>query len=48
MDDVLKDTINNGVKRTANGKTQEMEPYKDKLKPEDVDGLIAYVKTFKK
>ena len=44
----MKDAIANGIKQTKNGKTQEMEPYKDKLKPEDIDGLIAYVKTFKK
>jgi mono/diheme cytochrome c family protein len=43
----MKDAISNGVKQTKNGKTQEMEPYKDKLKPEDIDGLVAYVKTFK-
>jgi hypothetical protein len=25
-----------------------MEPYKDKIKPADIDALVAYVKTFKK
>jgi len=44
----MKDAITNGIKQTKNGKTQEMEPYKDKLKPEDIDGLVAYVKTLKK
>jgi len=44
----MKDAIANGLKRTKDGKTQEMEPYKDKLKPEDIDALVAYVKTFKK
>lgn len=44
----MKDVITNGIKETKNGKVQEMEPYKDKLKPEDIDGLVAYVKTFKK
>ena len=44
----MKDAISNGIKQTKNGKTQEMEPYKDKLKPEDIDALIAYVKSFKK
>ena len=44
----MKDAISNGIKRQKDGKTQEMEPYKDKLKPEDIDGLVAYVKTFKK
>jgi cytochrome c6 len=44
----MKDTITNGVKQTKNGKAQEMEPYKDKLKPEEIDNLVAYVKSLKK
>jgi cytochrome c553 len=44
----MKDAITNGFKQTKDGKVQEMEPYKDKLKPADIDGLVAYVKTFKK
>lgn len=45
----MKDVIANGIKqKSKDGKTQEMEPYKDKLKPEDIDGLVAYVKTLKK
>ena len=44
----MKEAIANGIKRQKDGKTQEMEPYKDKIKPEDMDGLVAYVKTFKK
>jgi len=44
----MKDAIANGVKKTKDGKTQEMEPYKDKIKPEEIDALVAYVKTFKK
>jgi cytochrome c6 len=43
-----KDAITNGLKVVKDGKVQEMEPYKDKIKPEDVDALVAYVKTFKK
>jgi cytochrome c6 len=43
-----KDAITNGLKQAKDGKVQEMEPYKDKIKPEDVDALVAYVKTFKK
>jgi len=43
-----KDAIANGLKRQKDGKTQEMEPYKDKLKPEEIDALVAYVKTLKK
>jgi hypothetical protein len=44
----MKDAITNGIKQTKNGKVQEMEPYKDKLKAEDIDALVAYVKTLKK
>lgn len=44
----MKDAITNGIKQTKNGKVQEMEPYKDKIKAEDIDALVAYVKTFKK
>jgi mono/diheme cytochrome c family protein len=43
----MKDTITNGIKQTKNGKVQEMEPYKDKIKPDDIDALVTYVKTFK-
>lgn len=44
----MKDAITNGFKQTKDGKVQEMEAYKDKLKPADIDALVAYVKTFKK
>ena len=44
----MKDAIANGIKQTKNGKTQEMEPYKEKLKPEDIDALVTYVKSLKK
>ena len=44
----MKDAISNGLKQTKDGKVQEMEPYKDKLKPEEIDALVGYVKTFKK
>jgi mono/diheme cytochrome c family protein len=45
----MKDAIANGIKqKSKDGKTQEMEPYKEKLKPEEIDALVTYVKTFKK
>jgi mono/diheme cytochrome c family protein len=44
----MKDAITNGVKQTKDGKVQEMEPYKDKIKAPDIDALVAYVRTFKK
>jgi len=43
----MTDAIANGIK-AKDGKTQQMEPYKDKLKPEEISALVAYVKTFKK
>jgi cytochrome c553 len=43
----MKAAIENGIKQTKNGKAQEMEAFKDKIKPEDVTGLIALVKTLK-
>jgi len=44
----MKDAIANGLKQTKNGKVQEMEAYKEKIKPEDIDALVTYVKIFKK
>lgn len=45
----MKDAITNGLKqKTKDGKAQEMEPYKDKLKPDEIDNLVAYVKSLKK
>jgi mono/diheme cytochrome c family protein len=44
----IKRGIVNGVKRTKNGKKQEMDPFKDKLQPEQIDALVAYVRTLAK
>jgi cytochrome c553 len=43
----MTEAITNGTK-TKDGKTQQMEPYKDKLKPEEIAALVAYVKAFRK
>jgi mono/diheme cytochrome c family protein len=43
----IKQAINEGVRRAKNGKQQEMDPYKDKLTPEQVDQLTAYVQALK-
>jgi len=44
-DDVaMKKAMLEGFKREKNGIKQEMEPYKDQLKPEQVDALIQYVR----
>jgi mono/diheme cytochrome c family protein len=39
----IKAAIENGAKKDGN----EMDPYKDKLAPEQIDGLVAYVRTLK-
>ncbi len=44
----MKEAIQNGVKRERNGKKQEMDPFKDKLKPDEVDALVALVRGLKK
>jgi mono/diheme cytochrome c family protein len=41
-DSELKDAIENGVKDT------KMKPFKDKLKPEEIDALVTYVRGLKK
>jgi mono/diheme cytochrome c family protein len=47
-DDELKKTILNGVKTEKGGVKQEMDPFKDDLTPEQVDSLIALIRSFKK
>ena len=46
-DDDFKKAILNGVKTEKGGVKKEMDPFKD-LTPEQVDALIAYIRTFKK
>jgi mono/diheme cytochrome c family protein len=43
----VKAAIESGVKREKNGKKQEMDPFKDKLKPAQIDALVAHVKALK-
>jgi cytochrome c6 len=42
----MKAAILDGFKRE--GKPEGMDPYRDKLTPEQVDSLVAYVRTFGK
>lgn len=45
LDDAkIKKTILEGLKKQKDGKTQEMDAFKEKLRPEQVDALVAYVK----
>ena len=44
-DEVMKKSINEGLKRE--GKAEGMDGFKDKLTAEQVDGLVALVRTLK-
>jgi len=43
----VKAGIESGVNREKGGKKQEMDPFKDKLEPDQIDALVAYVKSLK-
>jgi mono/diheme cytochrome c family protein len=43
-DDQIQQAILDGLKRTKDGKQQEMEPFRDKLRPDQVQGLLAYIR----
>ena len=47
-DDELKNAILNGVKKDKGGVKQEMDAFKGDLTPEQVDAIVAYIRTFKK
>jgi mono/diheme cytochrome c family protein len=47
-DDKIKAAINDGLKREKNGVKQEMEGYKAKLQPAQVDALTAHIRSLKK
>ena len=47
-DDELKSAILNGVKKEKGGVKQEMDAFKGDLTPEQVDAIVAYIRTFKK
>src|SRR3954447_11094868 len=47
-DGQIRTAINDGVKTEKNGVKKEMEAYKSKLRPDQLDGLIAYVRALKK
>ena len=47
-DDELRNAILNGVKKDKGGVKQEMDAFKGDLTPEQVDALVAYIRTFKK
>jgi mono/diheme cytochrome c family protein len=44
----LKEAIEKGVKEEKDGVKKEMEGYAGKLKPEQIDELVVYIKGLKK
>jgi mono/diheme cytochrome c family protein len=46
-DDELRNAILNGVKTQTGGVTQQMDGFKDQLTPDQVNALVAYVRTLK-
>ena len=44
-DEKIKQAILNGVSEEKEGKKKQMDPFKDKLKPEQVDALVAYTRS---
>jgi mono/diheme cytochrome c family protein len=47
-DDQATKAVTDGFKRTKDGKQQEMEPLKDKLKGPEIGALVGYAKSLKK
>jgi mono/diheme cytochrome c family protein len=47
-DDKIKAAISDGVKREKGGVKQEMDGYKAKLQPAQIDALTAHIRTLKK
>jgi mono/diheme cytochrome c family protein len=47
-DDQIKQTITNGIKREKNGKHQDMDPFVGTLRPDQIDAMVAYVRSLKK
>ena len=43
-DEKIQKGIENGVDKTADGKKQQMDAYKDKLKPEEITALVKYIR----
>lgn len=47
-DAYIKKAILEGTKKEEGGVKKEMDPYKDELKPDQVDGLVKYIRALKK
>ena len=44
-DEKIRATISEGFNRTKNGKQKEMKAFKESLEAEQIDGLVAWVKS---
>jgi mono/diheme cytochrome c family protein len=44
----IKDAITKGVSETRAGVKKDMDPFKDKLKPEQIDALVGFVRSLAK
>ena len=44
-DDQIRKGIEDGVDTTKDGKKQQMDPYKEKLKPEQIADLVKYIRS---
>jgi mono/diheme cytochrome c family protein len=47
-DDKIRKAILDGIKEEKDGKKKEMDAFKDKLRPDQIDALIPYVKSLVK
>jgi mono/diheme cytochrome c family protein len=47
-DQQMKDTITKGIKREKDGKHQEMDPFAGTLRPDQIDAVVAYVRSLAK
>jgi mono/diheme cytochrome c family protein len=47
-DEKIKSVVTDGFKREKNGKHQEMDSFKDKLRPDQLDALVAYIRALAK
>jgi mono/diheme cytochrome c family protein len=43
----IKKVITDGISRKKDGKQQDMDPFKDKLSPEQIDQMVAFIRTLK-
>ena len=47
-DESIKKAILEGTKKEEGGVKKEMDPYKDELKPEQIDALVKHIRSLKK